>query len=221
MNRRLQQSYTFSALRTNRTNNIKPLIFCLPDCSGTGACFCPSRGYHSLPDKACFILKPYLYKRNASFGYLGADANYTVVHRSHLTTRLIPLPRYTAHARRILCFLKSFGDNDMYAAVHRSHLTTRLIPFSGYDTRGRRMLCFFKLFGDNDMYAVVRRSHLTTHLILLPGYAAHVRSTAQSPGCQIYPVHSPSKPRIFLFAIKCLQLLCCVMIFDIHNSLHA
>jgi len=68
-------SYNFFTLRTNCTNNIKPLIFCLPDCSGMRACFCPYRGYRSLPAKACFILKPYLYKRNASCGYLVADAN--------------------------------------------------------------------------------------------------------------------------------------------------
>ena len=97
-------SCTFSALRTNCTNNIKPLIFCLPDCSGARACFCPYMGCRALPAKACFILKPYLYKRNASFGYLVADVNYNVVRHSHLTTRLIPLPEYAPHGRRMLCF---------------------------------------------------------------------------------------------------------------------
>ena len=97
-------SCTFSALRTNCTNNIKPLIFCLPDCSGAGACFCPYMGCRALPAKACFILKPYLYKRNASFGYLVADATYTIVRRSHLTTCLIPLSGYLTHGRKPPCF---------------------------------------------------------------------------------------------------------------------
>ena len=53
---------------------------------------------------------------------------YAVVRRSHLTTRLIPLPGYAKRGRRIPCFFKSLGDNNMYAVVRRSHLTTRLIP---------------------------------------------------------------------------------------------
>jgi len=141
VNRRLQQFYTFSALRTNRTNNIKPLIFCLPDCSGTGACFCPHADYRTLPAKACFILKPYLYKHDASCGYLVADANYTAVRRSHLTTRLILLPAYTARGRRMLCFFKSFVDNNMYAVVRRSHLTTHLILLPAYTAHGRKSPC--------------------------------------------------------------------------------
>ena len=117
--------------------------------------------------------------------------------------------------------LKSLGDNDMYAAVRRSHPTTRLIPLPEYATRGIKSPYVLKSLGDNDMYAAVRRSHPTTRLIPLPGYATHDRRTAQSPGDQINSVHSPGKPRILLCSIDCLQLLCCVMIFDIHNSLHA
>jgi len=135
-------SCTFSALRTNCTNNIKPLIFCLPDCSETGVCFCPHADYRTLLEKACFISKSYLHERNASFGYLVADANYTAVRRNHLTTRLISLPGYTTHGRKSPCIFKSIGDNDMYTAVRRSHLTTRLLLLSGYVTHGRRIHCF-------------------------------------------------------------------------------
>jgi len=71
------------------------------------------------------------------------------------------------------------------------------------------------------MNAAVRRSHLTTRLILLPGYTKRDRRTTQSSGSQIYRVHSPSKPRVLFCAIHCLQILDCVMIFDIHNSLYA
>ena len=109
----------------------------------------------------------------------------------------------------------------MYAAVRRSHPTTRLIPLPEYATRGIKSPYVLKSLGDNDMYAAVRRSHPTTRLILLPGHSPRGRRTAQSPGGQIYPVHSPGKPRILLCSIECLQLLCCVTIFEIHSSLYA
>jgi len=63
------------------------------------------------------------------------------VRRSHLTTRIIPLPGYTKCGRRILCFFRSFGDNNMYDVVRRSHLTTHLIPLPGYAAHGRKSPC--------------------------------------------------------------------------------
>jgi len=54
----------------------------------------------------------------------GDNDMYTVVRRSHPTTRLMLLSGYATHGRRMPCFLKSPVDNDMYAAVRRSHLTT-------------------------------------------------------------------------------------------------
>ena len=146
---------------------------------------------------------------------------YAAVRRSHLTTRLIPLPRYAPRGVKSPYVLKSLGDNDMYAAVRRSHLTTRLIPLPGYAPRGVKSPYVLKSLGENDMYAAVRRSHLTTRLIPLPVYATHGRRTAQSSGDQINSVHSPGKPRILLCSIDCLQLLCCVTIFEIHSSLYA
>jgi hypothetical protein len=69
---------------------------------------------------------------------LGDKDMYAAVRRSHLTTRLTPLPGYAPRGIKSPCMLKSLGDKDMYAAVRRSHLTTRLIPLPGYATHGRR-----------------------------------------------------------------------------------
>ena len=56
---------------------------------------------------------------------------YAAVRRSHLTTRLIPLPGYSPRGIKSPCILKSLGDDDMYAAFRCSHPTTRLIPLPG------------------------------------------------------------------------------------------
>jgi len=70
---------------------------------------------------------------------------YAVVRRSHLTTCLVLLVGYDTHSRKMLCFFKSFVDNDIYAVVRRSHLTTRLIPLPGYTTQGRKSPFFSNL----------------------------------------------------------------------------